>query len=91
MADHELKIQPKYFSDVRQGLKTFELRKNDRNFKPYQVIKLREWSKTYGYSKREIMVEVTYILDAPSFGVGLLDKATLGLMPGYCILGIRKL
>lgn len=30
---HELKIAPEYFKDVRTGLKKFEIRKNDRDFK----------------------------------------------------------
>ena len=30
---HELKIDPKYFELVQDGIKTWEIRKNDRKFK----------------------------------------------------------
>ena len=30
---HELKINPQYYEDVKIGLKPFEIRKNDREFK----------------------------------------------------------
>ena len=33
MKVHNLKIKPQYFKDVVSGIKTFEVRKNDRNFK----------------------------------------------------------
>ena len=36
---HELKIQHKYLEDIRAGLKTFELRKNDRNYQVGDLIK----------------------------------------------------
>lgn len=32
MKTHELKIKPEYFRDVVRGIKTFEVRQNDRNF-----------------------------------------------------------
>jgi hypothetical protein len=28
--EHEIKIEPKYFDDAAKGIKTFEVRKNDR-------------------------------------------------------------
>lgn len=30
---HKLKLSSEYFRDVRSGLKTFEVRKNDRSYK----------------------------------------------------------
>lgn len=41
---HDLKILPKYFEDVLSGIKTFELRENDRNFKTEDMLRLREFS-----------------------------------------------
>lgn len=38
---HELKILPKYFSEVYSGNKTFEVRKNDRNFKVGDMLILK--------------------------------------------------
>ena len=39
---HELKIQSEYFEVVNNKTKTFEIRKNDRNFKVGDKILLRE-------------------------------------------------
>jgi len=40
---HELKIWPQYFEPVSQGLKTFQIRKNDRGFQAGDTVVLREW------------------------------------------------
>lgn len=41
--EHELKIWPQYFCRVKDGSKTFEVRKNDRGFQPGDFVKLREY------------------------------------------------
>jgi hypothetical protein len=43
MKKHELKTWPKYFKAVQKGEKTFELRKNDRDFKKGDILILREF------------------------------------------------
>lgn len=59
---HELKSWPKYFQAVRDGLKTFEIRKNDRNFKVGDELFLREWDpETEVYSGRTMSLYVPYI------------------------------
>lgn len=40
---HELKILPQYFQAVKNGTKTFEVRKNDRGFQNGDEVTLREW------------------------------------------------
>lgn len=40
---HELKIWPQYFKPVIDGLKTFEVRKNDRGFQAGDIVSLQEW------------------------------------------------
>ena len=37
---HYLKIKPEYYKDIDRGLKTFELRKNDRDFKVGDILML---------------------------------------------------
>lgn len=76
---HELKISEKYFKDVVNGFKTFELRKFDREFKKGDEIFLSvyEGGEYKGYGA---IYKITYILsDCPQYG----------LMAGYCILGIE--
>lgn len=74
---HDLKILPEYFEAVLKGVKTFELRKNDRNFKTEDMLKLREYSNGE-YTGREVLKRVTYILEGGSYG----------LEEGYVILAI---
>ncbi|WP_242332135.1 DUF3850 domain-containing protein [Listeria monocytogenes] len=35
---HELKIAPEYFAAVTEGRKTFETRKNDREYSGFQIV-----------------------------------------------------
>lgn len=75
---HEMKLLSQYYEAVRDGNKTFELRKDDRNVKVGDELLLREWTGEY-YTGRQVRVEVTYVLrNCPQYG----------LMDGYCIIGI---
>ena len=40
---HEMKILPQYYEDVSSGIKTFELRKDDRNVQAGDILLLKEW------------------------------------------------
>lgn len=82
---HELKTWPEYFQAVVSGVKTFEVRKNDRQFSPGDVLVLQEYdprvlNKDSGtsYTGRICEVEVCYFLD--NF---------VGIEPGYCLMAIR--
>lgn len=59
---HALKIQPKYFEVVRSEVKTFELRKNDRDFHVGDFLALNEWDGDR-YTGRTELREVRYMLD----------------------------
>lgn len=75
---HELKILPEFFYPVSIGLKTFELRKNDRNFQVGDTIRLKEWNGN-NYTGRQVIRKIVCIL-----------KEVAGLEAGYCILGIKE-
>ena len=47
---HKLKILPQYFEDKLQGMKKWEVRKNDRPFKNGDTLQLEEWSEETGYT-----------------------------------------
>lgn len=84
---HELKIKEEYFKEVLRGNKTFELRKNDRD---YQVGDLIHFLSVNGGNliignpayNEKLVFQITYILK---------DVAEYGLDKEYCILGIKKL
>lgn len=69
---HELKTWPEYFQEVKSGKKTFEIRKNDRDFKVGDILVLKEWkckghnqvmpNELVGeYTGDELRMRVTYI------------------------------
>lgn len=74
---HELKILPQYFSEVISGNKRFEIRKNDRNFKEGDSVKLREFNGK-DYTGHYIKARIGYVLNGGSYG---LDK-------DYCVFSI---
>lgn len=77
MIRHELKALPEYFLEVCAGMKTFEVRKDDRDIQIGDTVVLREWTeKDYtGRESREL--HITYVLR---------DKPEYGLAEGYCII-----
>lgn len=76
---HELKTWGKYFVEVKNGDKKFELRKNDRDFKIGDYLLLREYNpNTEEYTGRELIKRIDYILEGGDFG----------LKEGYVILSI---
>ena len=42
---HILKILPEFYKPVKLGLKPFEIRVNDCDFKLHDELELREWSR----------------------------------------------
>ncbi len=76
---HYLKISPYYINEVIEGNKTFEVRKNDRNFQVGDVIILQEYHNSK-YLERKISAKITYILDRFE-----------GVQNGYVVLGIKIL
>lgn len=76
--DHYLKILPKYFELLIAGIKKFELRKNDRDYKVGDLIVFMEWDGDDYTGRLTQIMRIRYILkDCPEYG----------LMDGYCILG----
>jgi predicted RNA-binding protein with PUA-like domain len=56
-----LKILPEYFDAVWDGIKTFEIRKNDRNFQVGDEVILQEYDPEKGYTGSGLVVIITYI------------------------------
>jgi len=74
---HELKTLPEFFKALCDGTKTFELRRNDRDFQIDDILLLKEWDGER-YTGRSYIAAISYIVaDGP------------WLMPGYCCLGLK--
>ena len=86
---HELKIKHEYLIEVVMGRKTFELRKNDRDYQVGDLIRFIDIRQSNNdncdcdiYINEDDLYKITYVLkDVPQYG---LDK-------DYCILAIKKL
>lgn len=75
---HRLKTDPRVFIAVANGLKTFEIRKNDRNFQVGDELVLQKTQYSGAdmaagdpliFTGDELHVEVTYILKGPIYGL----------------------
>lgn len=77
MKVHVLKCWPSYFEAILKGQKKFEVRYNDRDYAVGDRLRLREWNpgptvlsdRPEGYTNREVMVEVTYVMPGGRFGL----------------------
>jgi len=59
---HELKIWPEYFLLKLEGRKSWEFRVNDRDFKAFDDVRLREWNpETKEYTGREMDITIFYV------------------------------
>lgn len=76
---HALKTEPFFYEQAQQGLKPFEVRKNDRDFKIGDYLALNECEPEKNcYTGRAILEKILCILDDERF-----------VQPGYVILGTR--
>jgi len=76
---HELKTLNPYFQEIWNHRKTFEIRKNDRNFQVGDEVKLREYVVEHDtYTGRSIIGVVTYLTDYQQ-------------QPGYVVFSLQDL
>ena len=89
MSVHDLKLNKKYFDAVFHGLKTFEMRKDDRGFKVGDTLRLfwvgdEEDERAIaenGIQRPMIAAYITYILTHEDFEQ---------IPEGYVVMSIRK-
>lgn len=98
---HDLKTWPEYYKDIASGVKTFEVRRNDRNFMVGDML-LREFApciKCGGGGKRATWSSLdkkccesphgTYTGNVATAAVTyVLDRGPFPL-PGYCVMAIK--
>lgn len=80
--EHELKCWQPFFQEILDGIKPFELRRNDRDFQTGDILHLREYEHvSCTYTGRETKVRITCIVPGSAWG----------LREGYCAMGIARL
>lgn len=79
---HKLKVWLKYYTEISNGNKTFEIRKNDRDFKVDDFLYLQPFDndKQEEVKIGRALAKITYILE---------DAREFGLVDGYVILGLK--
>jgi len=80
MITHSLKTESEYFKAIENGIKNFELRKNDRDFKVGDRLNLQETINSE-YTGAGMVKKVIYILEGGKFG----------LDPEYCIMQLADI
>lgn len=73
---HALKTLPQFFEASAEGIKGFEVRKNDRPYQPGDYVALNEWNGEQ-YTGRCTLHKILYILCDPEY-----------CKPGYVVLGL---
>jgi hypothetical protein len=81
MTDHHLKTWQVPFDALWDGSKTFEVRRNDRDFKVGDTLTLQEWFVDHvRWGERIIDARISYIL-----------HGGFGLEPGFCCLSLTDI
>lgn len=75
---HYLKTETKYFQAVEKGVKKFEIRNNDRDFKTYDMVYLQETVNGVQTGREAGPFEINYVLTDEEAG-------KYGLLPGHCV------
>lgn len=100
---HELKTWPGFFSALKKGEKTFELRRNDRDFVKGDTLVLKEFhpcETCWGTGKiRDVELydcgckkpHGRYTGAVLTYRVTYILKACAGVSPNYVIMGIQKM
>jgi len=86
LSTHELKSWPKFFEQLSTGLRTHELRRNDRNYQVGDYVNLLEYDpKAKKYTGRNCIVEITSMtsIEEPC---AVSDEA---LHHEFCIFSVR--
>lgn len=88
MRYHKLKTLAPYWERVQSGEKTFEIRKNDRDFQVGDILELEYYNpnepiqQVYNYNPPLIIkVQVKYIINGGKFGLDV----------DYCVMAIEIL
>jgi hypothetical protein len=79
---HHLKTWPEYFKEISSGNKTFEVRKNDRDYQVGDILYLHEWLPLQQeYTGGLEIFKISYILYGGQFGIE----------EGVCVMSLKEI
>lgn len=80
---HDLKCHPHFFAAIVAGKKTFEIRRNDRDYRVGDTMTLKEFDPSYGNTGAKAgPFEIVYLMTAEDFPA---------ILPGFVIMGLGGL
>ena len=85
MKYHELKIEERFFEGIVNNTKTFEIRKNDRNYEIGDIIHFTITDSTNDEMNKkadDLLLKIVGILKDSDFPQGIKE--------GYCIISFKK-
>ena len=82
MTRHQLKLNTKYFDAVQNGVKSFEVRKHDRNYQIGDTLDMLEVFDDGVIGARMFRMTIVFMLTHDDFPEGICE--------GYCVLGVKK-
>jgi|TARA_Y100000310_G_scaffold298310_1_gene332146 hypothetical protein len=105
MKTHELKTEPKYFGRLVSGDKTFEIRKNDRDFQVGDELILKEYDKEAHENEFQLFQVLAgglsnkplpeakqgFTGEELHYEVTYLLGDFIGLADGYVAMGLKRL
>ena len=77
MKTYKLKTLPHFFNALSDGVKNFEIRKNDRDFHVGDTLHLEEWTPDAHYTGRMLVRIVIYI-------------TAFAQQPGWIVMGLAR-
>lgn len=92
MTVHELKTWPDPFNALLDGVKTYEVRRSDREYAVGDELQLREWSPAPFVNRYGSSCEPGYTGRLARFAVTFLTPGgEWGLPPDLCVMAVRPL
>lgn len=81
---HEVKCIPANFKAIREGRRSFDVRRDDRGFKAGDQLWLHEFNPVLGEETGDShIVDIDHVLHAGEFGLE-------GIQEGHVVLGISQ-
>lgn len=80
---HELKVQTQFWADLWDFKTTAQLRQDDRQYRVGDVLDLREYNPSFGFTGMNCKRRVTHILRH--------EDVPYGVRRGWCILSTAKM